>query len=267
MNIAQAPDAEADEALVARIRDARKRLLRMHYESKVGHIGGNLSALDALMVLYHRVLRPDDTFVLSKGHSAGALYTALWSRGLLSDEDLTTFHADGTRLAGHPVPNWTDHIPLATGSLGHGFPVSVGIALGRAFRGAPGHVYCLTSDGEWQEGAMWEALIFLAHRKLANITVLVDVNGLQGFGSTHEVASMSDLADKIAAFGLPTLELDGHDPIAIRRALDGRLASVLLLNTRKGAGVSFMEGKFEWHYLPMNAEQYARALADVENAP
>ena len=138
----------------------------MHYESRVGHLGGNLSALDALMTLHHHVMEHADTFILSKGHAAGALYITLWSLGLLRDEELETFHADGTLLAGHPVPGWSERIAFATGSLGHGFPVALGMALARHLNGEPGHVYCLTSDGEWQEGATWEALIFWAHRRL-----------------------------------------------------------------------------------------------------
>jgi len=238
----------------------------MHFESRVGHIGGNLSALDALMVLHHEVMRPDDAFILSKGHAAGALYVALWSRGVLQDADLRTFHGDGTRLAGHPAPGWSPQIPIATGSLGHGLPVAIGMAMGWRARGRDGHLYCLTSDGEWQEGSTWEALIFLAHRRLANITVLVDVNGLQGFGTTHEVASMDDLKEKIAAFGLEVVEVDGHAPLKIRDTLKRHPGAVVMLRTVKGAGVSFMENRMEWHYLPMSPEQYEMALREIGNS-
>ena len=149
------------------VRDAKLRMLRMHFESGCGHIGGNLSCLDILMTLFHTVLRDDDRFVLSKGHAAGALYTTLWSLGILPDDDLKTFHKDGTWLGGHPSPHHLPQIPFATGSLGHGLPLACGLALGEQLRGGGGRTYCLLSDGEWQEGSNWEALIFAARHDLA----------------------------------------------------------------------------------------------------
>ncbi|HLW23284.1 MAG TPA: 1-deoxy-D-xylulose-5-phosphate synthase N-terminal domain-containing protein [Steroidobacteraceae bacterium] len=243
---------------------ARRRLLRMHFESRIGHLGGNLSALDALLVLHHRLMRPGDDFILSKGHAAGALYVTLWSLGLLSEEDLASFHGEGTRLAGHPVPGWSERIGIATGSLGHGFPVALGMALKRHLEHERGHLYCLTSDGEWQEGAMWEALIFWAHRRLPNLTVLIDVNGLQGFGSTREVASMEDLGPRLKAFGLAVVDVDGHDHEAIAAAAAAHPGALILLHTVKGKGVSFMENRMEWHYLPLSEAQYAAALGELE---
>jgi transketolase len=246
------------------VQQARRRLLRMHYESRVGHLGGNLSALDALMTLHHRVMEPADTFILSKGHAAGALYITLWSLGLLREEELATFHADGTLLAGHPVPGWSEHIAFATGSLGHGFPVALGMALARHLNGDPGQVYCLTSDGEWQEGATWEALIFWAHRRLKNLTVLVDLNGLQGFGTTREVASMEEIGARVEAFGIEAHHVDGHDVKAIAMAAIAHPGAVILLHTVKGKGVPFMENRLEWHYLPLSDAQYAAALAELD---
>src|ERR1700759_1344632 len=148
------------------IERARLRLLEMHYHSKVGHIGGNLSALDILMSLYHYRLGPDDGFVLSKGHAAGALYVTLWSMGLLSDDDLRHFHGEGTRLSGHPPLSGIPEVIFATGSLGHGLSLAAGLALGKKLLKESGRVFCLMSDGEWNEGSCWEALIFLAHQKL-----------------------------------------------------------------------------------------------------
>jgi transketolase len=245
-------------------RNARRRLLRMHFERRIGHLGGNLSALDAMLTLHHRVMGPADDFILSKGHAAGALYITLWSLGVLGDDDLATFHADGTLLAGHPVPGWSERIPVATGSLGHGFPVALGMALARHLSGQAGHVYCLTSDGEWQEGSMWEALIFFAHRKLPNITVFVDLNGLQGFGSTRDVASMDNLGGRLQGFGLPVIHVDGHDHLAIAVAARTNPGSLIVLHTVKGKGVSFMENQMAWHYLPLNNEQYAAALRELD---
>jgi transketolase len=237
----------------------------MHYEAGVGHIGGNLSALDILLSLYHEVMGPDDQFVLSKGHAAGALYVTLWSLGRLSDEDLKTFHQDRTRLPGHPPTRGVRDVLFATGSLGHGLSLAAGLALGKQLRGEPGRVFCLTSDGEWNEGSNWEALIFARHQELSNLTFIVDHNGLQGFGTTAEVADLFPLTDKFRAFRVPTLEIDGHDPAALKAALSSqvKLPTAIVAETRKGCGVSYMEDRMEWHYLPMTAQQYEQARDEV----
>ena len=247
-------------------RTAKLRLLRMHYESGVGHIGGNLSALDLLLCLYNGVMGPDDCFVLSKGHSAGALYVTLWSRGLLSDEDLCQFHKDATRLSGHPPVRGIPEILFATGSLGHGLGLAAGLALGKRLRSLPGRVFCLMSDGEWNEGSCWESLIFIAHQSLGNLTILVDANGLQGFGSTVEVADLSPLADKFRAFGIEAKEIDGHDFPEISTVLNasGPGPRVVVARTVKGCGISFMENRMEWHYLPMTEAQYKQAVSEVD---
>jgi transketolase len=247
---------------------ARLRLLQMHYESGVGHLGGNLSALDILLCLYHFILRKDDLFVLSKGHGAGALYVALWSVGALTDDDLRQFHKDGTRLSGHPPAAGIPEIIFATGSLGHGLGLACGLALGKKLKGEPGRVFCLTSDGEWNEGSSWESLSFLAHHKLDNLVLIVDCNGLQGFGTTREVANLEPLSEKFGAFRIDALEIDGHAMkdlhAAVNESHSGPLA--IVAKTIKGCGVSFMENRMEWHYLPLNAEQYEQARKEVQQA-
>jgi transketolase len=252
----------------ATIRRAKKRLLQMHFESRVGHIGGNLSALDAMIVLQHSVMHDGDVFVLAKGHAAGALYVTLWSVGRLSEEDLSTFHGEGTHLAAHPAPGWLREIPFATGSLGHGLPAAAGMALGYKLQNRPGRIYCLTSDGEWQEGSNWEALIFAQHHQLNNLTVLIDENRLQGFGTTREVASMDPLDRKIAGFSLELTVVNGHDAEALREALEAPVRigpRFIVLKTVKGHGVSFMENAMEWHYLPMSQEQYSAAIQEIDS--
>jgi transketolase len=248
------------------LKAARLRLLQMHFEAGVGHIGGNLSCLDALMVLLHEFVGPDDRFILSKGHSAGALYTALWSLGRLSDDTLKTFTRDDTMLGVHPPASGIADIRFATGSLGHGLSLAAWTAKALQLTGRPGRVFCLTSDGEWQEGSTYEALVFAAHHQLANLTVLIDHNGLQGFGSTAEVASMSPLASRFSGFDVEVEVVDGHDPEAIRQALApaGRFR-IVVLETHKGNGVSFMQGRMEWHYLPINEAQYRQAVAEIES--
>ena len=249
-------------------RNARIRLLQMHYESKVGHIGGNLSALDALLGLHLYVIGPNDAFILSKGHSAGALYVTLWATGQLNDEQLRQFHQDGAKLAGHPVAHWHKGIRFGTGSLGHGLGLAAGVALGKKLRQETGTVYCLLSDGECEEGSTWEALLFSAHHRLDNLVVLIDANGLQGFGSTHEIASLEPLASKIKALDLSVREIPGHDCELLQQAIaeHRETTKVLVLRTIKGKGVSFMENSMKWHYLPLTEEQYQQAVKELSSS-
>jgi transketolase len=255
-----------DGALLAQ---ARRRLLQMHFDAGVGHIGGNLSSLDSMMLLFHEFVGQDDRFILSKGHSAGALYVALWSIGVLSDKDLSLFHKDGTMLPGHPPAKKIPHITFATGSLGHGLSLAAGCAFARRMKGLPGHTFCLMSDGEWQEGSTWEALIFLHHHRLANLTVLIDHNQLQGFGFTKDVASMNPLAHRLRGFDIDIHTVSGHDIEALRAQFDSAVSiskgmtRVIVMDTIKGNGVSFMQNKMEWHYLPLDRSHYTQAIEEV----
>ncbi len=243
----------------------KARLLQMHYESGVGHIGGNLSCVDAIAHLHLRVMDGDDSFVLSKGHSAGALYATLWAMGEISEAELQQYHHDDTHLAAHPAAHWNRRIPFATGSLGHGLGLACGVAFGKRLRGEAGTVYCLLGDGECQEGSTWEALIFAQHQKLDNLVVLIDANGLQGFGRTEDVASMGGLPQKLRGLGLQVQDIDGHCERALDEALAERRKApqVIVLNTIKGHGVSYMQDRLEWHYLPMNEAQYHQALSEL----
>jgi transketolase len=245
--------------------EARRRLLQMHWHSGAGHLGGNLSALDAMMLLHHELIGPQDRFVLSKGHSAGAYYVTLWSRGLLTDADLDSFHRDDTRLAGHPPASGLPPILFSTGSLGHGLSLAAGLALAAQLQGRVRRVFCLTSDGEWQEGSTFEALIFAAHNSLANLTILVDHNGLQAFGSTAAVASMDPLGARLAGFDVDIRECDGHDIESLRAALtpQGNRPVVVIMRTIKGRGVPGLEGRMESHYLPLDKTTYLAALTRI----
>jgi transketolase len=250
------------------LRKAKLRLLKMHFESGVGHIGGNLSALGLMLTLHHRVMLEHDQFILSKGHAAGALYITLWTLGHLTEGQLVQFHKDGTKLGGHPVPHGIPEIPFAIGSLGHGLGLAAGLALGKRLLGKPGRVFCLMSDGEWNEGSNWEALTFIAHRNLREVILIVDLNGLQGFGTTSEVANTGPLADKLKEFGFEVREINGRDTDAIEQALKMPPADrpiAVLANTVKGYGVSFMENQLAWHYLPMTPEQYKLAVEEVSH--
>lgn len=250
-------------------KQARLTLLTMHYNAKVGHLGGNLSCIDILCSLFHKTLTDNDVFILSKGHAAGALYVTLASRNLISAQSLSTFHQDNTILAGHPPSKGIKQIPFGTGSLGHGLPISAGTALARRLAKKSGDVYCLMSDGEWNEGSNWEALIFASHQQLENLNIIIDCNGLQGMGRTAEIANLIPFKSKFESFGLQTIEIDGHNLDQISDALAephlNQQPKIIIANTVKGKGVSYMENCFEWHYWPMSQEQYQLATKEVSD--
>lgn len=249
----------------------RKTFLGMHYRAKAGHIGTGLSAIDALAYLHKSWLTPEDAFILSKGHGASSLYATLHHFGVLSDEVLDTYYKDGTLLPAHPAAGAIAAIPAATGSLGHGLPIAAGMAYGRKYlEGSTARIAALLSDGECNEGSVWEAAAFAAHHRLSNLLVIVDANGLQGFGKTTDVLDMEPMADKWKSFGFDTREINGHDFDQLREAcseLDATRPRCVIARTVKGNGVRFMEGKLEWHYLPMTEAQFNEALADLEGAP
>ena len=244
---------------------ARRKLVKMHLDSGVGHLGGNLSCLDITMLIHHDFLDAGDKFVLSKGHSAGALYVTLNSLGLITDSDLTTFHLEGTSLAAHPVSNLVDEILFSTGSLGHGLSLAAGVAMAWRLEGKSHKIYCLLSDGEWQEGSTWEALIFASHHNLSNLTIVVDQNGLQGFGKVSDISSMHNLAERLAPFNALILETNGHDLNSMRQALNkqSHTLKIIICETIKGYGISDFEGKMESHYLPPTIQHLSDFLSDT----
>jgi transketolase len=243
----------------------KSRLLAMHFHAKAGHVGGNLSCLDALIVLFHNILGDADRFVLSKGHSAGAFYATLWSIGKLTDEDLDTFCKDDSKLPGHPSGTGIPGLMFPTGSLGHGPSLSAGLALAAKKQKSGRRVYCLCSDGEWQEGSCWEALIFAVHHRLDNLTILIDQNKLQGFGTTDEVISCGDLKTRLSAFGATVISCDGHNPEGILQAFESPASGpkIILLNTTKGRGTLY-ENKMESHYLPLTPENFEFSMAQIQ---
>lgn len=211
-------------------------------------------------------MEPGDRFILSKGHSAGALYATLWSLGHLSEADLKTFTRDDTSLPAHPSGSGIPGLMFSTGSLGHGPSLAAGLALAARHKGLDNRVFCLCSDGEWQEGSCWEAINFAVHQCLGNLVLLIDQNGLQGFGRTIDVISCSDLTSRIAAFGADVQRINGHDPDAIAKAITRPTKGaprVLVLDTVKGRGLSF-EGQLESHYLPLSEADYSAALIKFE---
>jgi transketolase len=270
-------------ARAARVRERanwmRRRLLRMIVQANFGHPGGDLSATDILATLYFDVLRVDparplaperDRFVMSKGHCTGALYTALAGAGFMPEDQLDTYLEPESRLNGHPNRLYLPGVETNTGPLGHGFPVAVGIAIAGQIDGADYRVYALTGDGELQEGSMWEAAMFAAHRKLGNLTAIVDRNRLQQGARTEETNALEPLADKWKAFGWQVAEVDGHDHTALLNALDAAREPrdrplCIIAHTTKGKGVSFMSDQAGWHHGVPSADQLAQAMAELES--
>ena len=187
---------------------------------------------------------------------------------MLDDSDLDSFSGDNTRLPGHPSGTGIPGVLFATGSLGHGPSLAAGLALAAKHQKSDRHIYCLCSDGEWQEGSCWEALAFSVHHQLNNLTIIIDQNGLQGFGTTAEIISCSDLTPRIASFGAHVQHIDGHDCLIIKKALETtslEKPNVLILDTIKGKGLHF-EGEMQSHYLPLSEDQYRAACADMGRA-
>jgi transketolase len=269
------PVAAADLQVLAR--NIRLHVLRMTNRAKSSHVGSCFSVADILAVLYAEVLRVDphnpgwperDRFVLSKGHSAAALYAVLAERGFFSLDQLDTFCSDGSMLAGHAVTT-VPGVELSTGSLGHGLSVATGMALAAKRDGRTHRVVAVLSDGECDEGSVWEAVLFAPQHQLDNLTVIVDYNKIQSLAATSEVADLEPFADKWRAFRWNTIEVDGHDHDALRRALTappqpGRPTCVIA-HTVKGKGVSFMENTVLWHYRSPQGDELSAAVREVES--
>jgi transketolase len=250
----------------------RRIILEQSKRAHVGHIGCSLSIADIIACLYDGVLRvadpsdPNrDRFILSKGHAALALYAALALKGFIPFEQLDTFCADHTLLGVHP------EFPLAgvdfsTGSLGQGLPIGAGAALAARLQKSSRQVYVMLSDGECNEGSTWEGVMFAAHHRLSNLAAIVDLNGQQAFGSTKDVMDLSNMTERWRAFGWDAIEVDGHDAAALRAALTegrGEAPRAVIARTIFGKGVSFMERRIKWHYMPMTDQEYEQALAEV----
>ncbi|MGB8477436.1 MAG: transketolase [Acidobacteriaceae bacterium] len=264
-------------SLEAKAREVRRSILTMVYQANSGHIGGSFSATELIVGLYYSIMRHDprnpgwlerDRFILSKGHCAPVIYAVLADCGYFPKEDLATFRQPGSHLQGHPYQPKTPGIEASTGTLGLGLSTALGMALGAKLRGQSHYYYVVCGDGEMQEGQIWEAALFGNKYKLDNVIAFVDRNRLQTDGNTEDVMPLDPLPDKWRAFGWNTYEIDGHDFSQIltvveqARNLDGR-PTMIIANTIKGKGVSFMENRVEWHSGPPNMKQYAQALEEL----
>ncbi|RYE11480.1 MAG: transketolase [Hyphomicrobiales bacterium] len=249
----------------------------MVYEAQLGHPGGDFSAADILATLYWGVLRFDpsqpndpgrDRFVMSKGHCTGAFYSALAGAGYFPEELLSTYMQPLSKLNGHPNRNYLPGVETNTGPLGHGLPVSIGIAIAGQMDSAPFRTFVLTGDGELQEGSNWEAALNAGHRKLENLTLIIDRNRLQQGAGTEETASLDPLDDKWRAFGWHVEMVDGHDHQALYDVLSASPAGrgkplCVIANTIKGKGVSFMHDNVSWHHGVPNKDQFEQAMREL----
>jgi len=258
--------------------ELRLHIVRMMGPNKAHHFGGSLSAADLVTALYFYAMRYDarnptwperDRFIMSKGHCVPAQYAALAMLGVLPIEELATLKRLGSRLQGHPAMHLTPGLEGCTGSLGQGLSYANGMALAGRIQGYDYRVYCLLGDGEMQEGQVWEAMMTSARHCLGNVTAIVDANGLKAMDETHCGKIMEPIADRWAAMGWRTREIDGHDMAAICEALDWAknavdTPSVIVARKVKGKGVSFIEGQPAYHNAALTPEQIEQALVELQ---
>lgn len=265
--------------LQKRANDVRKGIVTAVHSAKAGHPGGSLSSADVFTYLYFEEMNIDpkdpkkadrDRFVLSKGHTAPGLYSVLAQRGYFPVEDLKTLRQLGSYLQGHPDMKHIPGVDMSSGSLGQGISAAVGMALSAKLSNDSYRVYTLLGDGEIQEGQVWEASMFAGHRKLDNLVVIVDNNGLQIDGKIEDVCSPYPIGDKFKAFNFHVIEnVDAHDFDAIKAAFDEAkstkgMPTAIILKSTKGKGISYMENNAGWHGKAPNDEEYATAMADLE---
>ncbi|MEX3002654.1 transketolase [Serratia fonticola] len=257
-------------------RQARRYVVTMNHKADKGHTGADLSEIDIICTLYMAVMdrsqaRPDqDRFILSKGHGAGGFYCSCAAMGLLDPAVLDQYMGDDTLLAGHPIhQKLPELVEINSGGLGHGLPIAVGLALGNKLAGrAHRRAFVLLGDGELAEGSNWEAAMSASKFKLDNLIAIVDRNRLQLAGKTEDIMPLEPLVDKWQAFGFEVIECNGHDPQALIEAITrpGQdKPRVILANTEKGHGVSFMTNVPAWHHSVPDAQQLAQALAELED--
>ncbi|HVU38456.1 MAG TPA: transketolase [Opitutales bacterium] len=256
-------------------RRLRYDVVQMSHRAGTPHLASALSCVDALTVLYWRVAQINadqpadparDRCILSKGHAASALYAVLATRGFFPRSELETFAKHGAALAEQPAPGCAPGVELATGSLGHGLPVGTGLALAARIQKQPYRVFVVMSDGECNEGTVWEAAMLAAAHKLGRLTIVIDYNKWQATGRSNEVMALDPLVDKWRAFGWDAQELDGHDLAALDRALTapaGERPRAIVAHTVKGKGVSFMEDDNNWHYRVPTAEEVEKARLEL----
>jgi len=251
-------------------KELRLKALELYYKAHAGHIGSTLSCLDLVSSILLYKIHEEDKFILSKGHAAVALYVTLNKKGLISDAELENYYKNGHKLPAHPAPLSFPGITFATGSLGHGLPLGAGIAKAKKMDKKEGIVIVLMSDGETNEGTTWEAGHFATKHRLDNLVVIIDKNKIQGIDLSVNVLGDTANFKNWENMGFDIRQINGHNIVEIvntmddvRRQFNGR-PKLIIANTVKGKGVSFMENTVDWHYWPMNEEQYQQAVNEIK---
>jgi transketolase len=271
-------DTSTRQMLIEAARQLRGKVIELSHKAGTPHLGSSLSCCDIIAAAYWQVLRIDpaqpldperDRFILSKGHAATALYAALAFRGFYPPDILDTYNEDGGVLAEHPGPQCVPGVEAATGSLGHGLPIGCGMALAGRIRGETFRVYAVLSDGECNEGSVWEAAMFAAANRLDNVCVVVDYNKWQATGRSNETLALAPLRKKWEAFGWDAIETDGHNVAELVRLMDdvptgSSKPRAIIAHTVKGKGVSFMEDDNNWHYRIPTAEEVVAAHRELK---
>ena len=267
------------DELEKKARAVRRRIIVLNAESPAGgHTGADLSQVEVLTALYFRILNCSpqtkesderDIYIQSKGHAVGGYYCVLAEAGFIPVDWLSTYQHADSHLPGHPVKHKTPGIELNTGALGHGLPVAVGIALAAKRSNSARRVFVVTGDGELAEGSNWEAALAAAHYGLDNLVIINDKNNLQLAGPTREIMNTDPLADKWKAFGMTVTECQGNDMSSVVAAIEGLKQegkpNVIIANTTKGAGISFIQGRPEWHHRVPKGEEIALALEELKD--
>ena len=249
------------------IKDIKTNILKLTFQAKSSHVGSSLSIVEILVALYFNVMSKKDRFILSKGHAALALYCTLFKKGFISSKILNSYGKNNTVLMGH-VSHKVKGIEFSTGSLGHGLPIAVGKSLKFKVNNELNKVFVIMSDGELNEGTTWESLMFASHHKLDNLNIIIDNNKIQSMDFTKKIINLNPLKKKFLSFGCNVYEVDGHNINKIKKVL--KLSSknkpkVIIANTIKGKGISFMENNNLWHYKNPTSNQLGIALKEIEN--
>ena len=252
----------------------KQKILEIVYKANSSHLGSCLSVVDILTVIYSEIVDKEaiknkdenrDIVIMSKGHAAAAYYSVLNKYGFISNKDLENYLENETKLGGHIHHLENDFVELSTGSLGHGLPYGIGIALAQKRLMRSGKTFVIISDGECDEGTTWESALLANQFKLDNLIVIIDRNMIQSLDSTESVLALEPLADKWSSFNWTVIEIDGHSHEELVKALSNTdVPLCVIANTIKGNGVSFMEGKVLWHYRSPSEEEYANALREIQ---
>lgn len=276
MNLGKQDTGVVAQSAADLAKSARIEILKMTSSAKAAHVASSLSVIDLLAVLYSGIanITPDnraktdrDIVILSKGHAAAAIYSVLALKKFFDINWLSNYCGDGAQLGGHVTSTGVPGVELSTGSLGHGLPYGLGIAISRKLTKSPGKVFVIMSDGECDEGTTWESALIANHYNLDNLIVIIDRNKIQSLDFTESTIALEPFMDKWKSFGWNVVEMDGHDHLSLAEELSKKssIPKCIVANTIKGKGVDFMENTVLWHYRSPNDEELSRAISQVEN--